>query len=260
MSLDELQTWPTDDSGSPFRWPLVPHPRWSSPHLRIFDRDGRFVVRLVPALQLASSPDLLAKTKALHEELETFGLFVPPRLYLFGSRHRDGTSQGLIVARAVDGDDVLSVLERRTIPVAVVDGLCQALLDYYDAKYRHGGLRLSDLKPEQFVYGAIDGVQGLWMVDLDPGFVEAERETTDARKLASLHWRVADVVTMIVSAERLCGEQLSEARRRLEELLATGMFRHPTAQARPAVLQGALTTGRDVDGSVWVQEQLRASG
>ncbi|MEW6473563.1 MAG: hypothetical protein AB1679_14950 [Actinomycetota bacterium] len=70
MALDDLQTWPGPDDESPFRRPLVGHADWTSPHIRRFDGDSRFVVRLVPALQLASSPDLLPTTKALHAELD----------------------------------------------------------------------------------------------------------------------------------------------------------------------------------------------
>ena len=259
MTLDELQTWPEPDAESPFRRPLVPHPDWRSPHIRRFDGDSRFVVRLVPALQLASSPDLLPTTMALHAELESFGIPVPPRMYLVGSRHHDGSSQAFIVAGAIDGMGLLDAATADRRMACSVDHLCCALIHYYEVKYREGGRRLSDLKLEQFVSGALDGEHRLWMVDLDPGYVEITPAADDARALASLHWRVAEVARILTSVERVSGVTLVEARRRFENLLASEMFGHPSASGRAAAIAEAIGGGTEVDGVQWVRE-LRAGG
>jgi hypothetical protein len=260
MTLDDLQTWPEPDDESPFRRLLVPHPDWASPHIRQFDGDPRFVVRLVPALQLASSPDLLPTTMALHAELERFGIPVPPRMYLVGSRHRDGSPQAFIVACAIDGVDLLDAVAVDGRRAGGVDRVCCALIRYYEVKYREGGCRLSDLKLEQFVFGPLDGDHRLWMVDLDPGYVEITPATGDAQALASLHWRVAEVARILTSVERVSGMALVETRRRFEDLLASDMFRHPSASGRAAAIAQAIGDGTEIDGARWVREQLRAGG
>lgn len=258
--MDDLQTWPTEGSESPFRLPLVPHPEWSSAHIQVFDGDARFVARLVPALQLASSDRLLVTTKALHEELERFGVAVPPRIYLLGSRHRDGTPQGFIVARVVEGTGLLSALAADPALAGEADLLCSVLADYYQSKYEHGGARLSDLKLEQFILGTVDGVKALWMVDLDPGYVETEPATENLRQLASLHWRVAEVATILISAEQATGKRLVQARNRFDALLTSGMFDHPSARGRAEALAKGLADGTPVDGAEWMQAQLRSAG
>ena len=260
MTLDELQTWPEPDAESPFRLPLVSHPDWTSPHIRRFDGDSRFVVRLVPALQLASSPDLLPTTMALHGELESFGIPVPPRMYIVGSRHHDGSPQAFIVARVIDGMGLLDAVTADGRMAGSVDHLCCALIHYYEVKYREGGRRLSDLKLEQFVCGPLDGEHRLWMVDLDPGYVEISPGTDDARALASLHWRVAEVARILTSVERVSGVTLGEARRRFGNLLESEMFGHPSALGRAADIAEAIGGGVEVDGAQWVREQLRAGG
>jgi hypothetical protein len=258
MSLEELQTWPGPESESPFRWRLVVEPGWSSPHIRRFDGDARFVVRLIPSLQLASCGDLLEVTMRLHGELESIGIGVPPRLYVRGSRHRDGSPQAFVVARVVDGAPLVEAAATNARAVHGIDRVCVALVDYYDRKYRQGGPRLSDIKLEQFVFGALDGEAQPWMVDLDPGYVSAPPMTGDGRALASLHWRVAEVVRIVTAVERVAGSRLASARRRLEGLFASPMFDHPSARERPAMLAEALATGSEVDGAGWVREQLRA--
>ena len=258
--MDDLQTWPPDGSESPFRLPLVLHPEWSSAHIRVFEGDARFVARLVPALQLASSDRLLVTTKALHEELERFGVAVPPRIYLLGSRHRDGTPQAFIVARVVEGTGLLSALAADPTLAAEADQLCSALSDYYQSKYEHGGARLSDLKLEQFMVGTVDDVKALWMVDLDPGYVETDPATENPRHLASLHWRVAEVATILVSAEQATGQTLVQARARFDALLASAMFEHPSARGRAEALASGLADGTPVDGAEWMQAQLRSAG
>lgn len=260
MTMDDLQTWPTHSSESPFRLPLVLHPEWPSAHIRVFDGDACFVARLVPALQLASSDRLLVMTKSLHEELERFGVAVPPRIYLLGSRHRDGEPQGFIVARVVEGTGLLSALAADPTLAGEADRLCSALADYYQSKYENGGARLSDLKLEQFMAGTIDGVKALWMVDLDPGYVETAAATENPRQLASLHWRVAEVATMLISAEQASGHRLVQARARFDGLLTSGMFDHPSARGRAEALGAALVEGTPIDGAEWMQAQLRAEG
>jgi hypothetical protein len=258
MTMDDLQTWPTQSSESPFRLPLVPHPEWPSVHLRVFDGDTGFVARLVPALQLASSDRLLVITKALHDELERFGIAVPPRIYLLGSRHRDGMRQGFIVARVVKGTGLRTALAADPTLAGEADRLCCALVDYYRSKYETGGARLSDLKLEQFIVGSIDGIKALWMIDLDPGYVEAEPATQNPRHLASLHWRVAEVTTILISAEQAAGQTLVQARARFDTLLSSVMFDHPSAGGRAEALAKGLADGTPVDGAEWMQAQLRS--
>jgi hypothetical protein len=260
MTMDDLQTWPTHGSESPFRLPLVQHPEWPSAHIRVFEGDARFVARLVPALQLASSDRLLVTTKALHEEIERFGVAVPPRIYLLGSRHRDGMPQGFIVAQVVEGTDLLSALAVDPTLAGEADRLCSVLADYYQSKYENGGARLSDLKLEQFIVGTVDGVEALWMVDLDPGYVETDPVTENPRHLASLHWRVAEVATILISAEQATGRSLVQARARFDALLTSGMFDHPSACGRAGALAKGLADGAPVDGAEWMQAQLRSEG
>lgn len=258
MRLDDLQTWPTAGLESPLRLPLRRGPAWSSPHLRRLDGDDRFVVRLVPALQLASSDALLATTKALHAELEDFGIGVPPRLYVIGSRHRDGAPQGLIVTRIVTGNPLLDALASGSLDLAEVDRLCCFLVDYFEAKYVRGGGCLSDLKPGQFVYGSIDGDVRLWMVDLDPGYIEVAPTTSDPRQLAALHWRISDIVTVLTAAERLAGHPLRRTRHRIDDVLESQLFADPGLGYRWEALRAAMTMGMAVDGAQWMEEVLRA--
>jgi hypothetical protein len=260
MTMDELQTWPTQSSESPFRLPLVPHPQWPSMHIRVFDGNAGFVARLVPALQLESSDRLLLTTKALHEELERFGVAIPPRIYLLGSRHSDGMPQGFIVARVVEGTDLVSALATDPTLAEEADGLCCALADYYQSKYDSGGARLSDLKLEQFVVGSVDGIEALWMVDLDPGYVETDPATQNPRHLASLHWRVAEVATILIRAEQAAGQTLVHARARFDTLLVSGIFDHPSARGRAEALARGVADGAPVDGAEWMQAQLRSEG
>jgi hypothetical protein len=260
MTMDELQTWPTQSSDSPFRLPLVPHPQWPSLHIRAFEGDAGFVARLVPALQLASSDRLLLTTKALHEELEGFGIAIPPRIYLLGSRHRDGMPQGFIVARVVEGTDLVSALAADLTLADEADRLCCALADYYQRKYDTGGARLSDLKLEQFIVGFVDDIKALWMVDLDPGYVETEPATQNPRHLASLHWRIAEVATILIRSEQAAGQTLVQARARFDALLISGIFDHPSARGRAEALARGLADGAPVDGADWMQAQLRSEG
>jgi hypothetical protein len=253
-----LLTWPEEGHESPFRRPLVESDSIRSPkgRLRVFQGDGRFVVRLVPSLQLAAVPGLLAISRGLHAELEAVGVPLPPRLYLMGSRHRDGAPQGFVVARTVtrcaispDGSSLALAAE--------ANRLCVALARYYDARYETGGRVVPDIRLDQFVFGCIDGEEPrLWLIDLDPGFVEIQARTTDAVELARLHWRIAEAANLIVGLEATGGQRLPAARAEIRRLLRSDMFRHPSAAERPAVLARILDEGEPFDGGQWVQEQI----
>jgi len=184
-----ILTWPDDGDESPFRRRLVESEAIRSPkgRLRVFDGDGRFVVRLVPSLQLAGVPGLLALSRRLHGELDALGVALPPRLYVMGSRHRDGAPQGFVVARTVVRCEVPSFGRALAAFAANGESLAAALAGYYEARYETGGRVMPDIRLDQFVFGRIDD-QGpqLWFVDLDPGFVQIGARTTNAVELARL--------------------------------------------------------------------------
>jgi hypothetical protein len=254
-----LLTWPEEGDESPFRRRLVESDSIQSPkgRLRVFEGDERFVVRLVPSLQLAGVPGLLAITSRLHGELESLGVPLPPRLYVMGSRHRDGAAQGFVVARAVVPADVYDDAGPVTSRAVLADRLCVALAGYYEARYETGGRLVPDIRLDQFVFGHIDGDgPTLWFVDLDPGFVEIRPRTSDGLELARLHWRIAETANMIVGLEAAVGQPLPGARAEIGRLLRSAMFRHPSAVERPAILTKILDGGETFDGGQWVQEQI----
>jgi hypothetical protein len=254
-----ILTWPGEADESPFRRQLVEGQTIRSPkgRLRMFQGDPRFVVRLVPSLQLAAVPGLLAISRELHAELEALGVALPPRLYVVGSRHHDGAPQGFVVARTVIGRDAPADGRSRRTIAAQGDALCVALLGYYEGRYDRGGRVVSDIRLDQFVFGEIDDEPPrLWFVDLDPGFVEIERRTTQPIQLARLHWRIAEMANMIAGLEAMTGTELPAARAEINRLLDSEMFGHPTAAARPAILARVLADGETFDGGQWVQEQI----
>ncbi len=223
----------------------------------MFDGDGRFVVRLVPSLQLAVVPGLLAISRELHAELESVGISLPPRLYVMGSHHRDGAPQGFVVARTVVRCDVPRQREALASFTVGADALCVALAGYYEARYATGGRVVPDIRLDQFVFGSIDGeYPRLWFVDLDPGFVEIEALTTTPIQLARIHWRIAETANMAVGLEAIVGQRLPATRATITRLLDSEMFRHPTAVERPATLSRILDEGETFDGGQWVQEQI----
>ena len=254
-----ILTWPDDGDESPFRRRLVESEAIRSPkgRLRVFDGDGRFVVRLVPSLQLAGVPGLLALSRRLHGELDALGVALPPRLYVMGSRHRDGAPQGFVVARTVVRCEVPSFGRALAAFAANGESLAAALAGYYEARYETGGRVMPDIRLDQFVFGRIDD-QGpqLWFVDLDPGFVQIGARTTNAVELARLHWRIAETANLIIGLEAAAGRQLPAARAKIKRLLGSNMFRHPSAAERPAVLSGILEEGEPFDGGQWVQQQI----
>jgi hypothetical protein len=137
-----LLTWPEEGDESPFRRRLVESEYARSPHgrLRMFEDDGRWVVRLVPALQLAAVPGLLAASRRLHDDVEAVGVpLPPPRLYVMGSRHRDGNPQGFVVARTVTRSEDPGERSLRPSFASETDRLCVALARYYEAHYEAGG-------------------------------------------------------------------------------------------------------------------------
>ena len=223
----------------------------------MFEGDGRFVVRLVPSLQLAVVPGLLAISRQLHGELESVGISLPPRLYVMGSRHRDGTPQGFVVARTVVRCELPRDCGALASFTVEADALCVALAGYYAARYETGGRVAPDIRLDQFVFGRIDG-EGprLWFVDLDPGFVEIGARTDGALELARVHWRIAETANMVVGLEAIAGQRLQAARTAIARLLESDMFEHPSAAERPAVLCKILDEGETFDGGQWVQEQL----
>lgn len=252
-----ILTWPEEGVESPFRRRLVESPTIQSPkgRLRVFEGDGRFVIRIVPSLRLAVAPGLLASSRRLHEELESVGVPIPARLYVLGSRHHDGAAQGFVVARTVIRCDVPRNGAAGFADEA--DGLCVALAGYYEARYDRGGRFLPDIRLDQFVFGSIDAEPPrLWFVDLDPGFVEVEARTSDPVQLARVHWRIAETANMIIGLEAAVGRRLARARAEIDRLLGSGMFRHPSAAQRPAVLMRILDEGELFDGGEWVQQQI----
>ncbi|MCA1845503.1 MAG: hypothetical protein LC792_20375 [Actinobacteria bacterium] len=259
--MGAILTWPAEGDESPFRHRLVENDAIRSPkgRLRVLEGDGRFVVRLVPSLQLAGVPGLLAITRRLHGELESVGLALPPRLYLMGSRHRDGTPQGFVVARAVVGCEMPGGGRELSAFAAEADALGVTLAGYYEARFETGGRVVPDIRLDQFVFGRVDdrGPQ-LWFVDLDPGFVEIRARTTDAVELARVHWRIAETAAIVAGLEAAAGRRLPAARAAIARLLASDMFRHASAEERPAVLRRILDEGELFDGGQWVQEQIAA--
>jgi len=254
-----ILTWPDEGEESPFRRRLVESEAVPSPkgRLRVFEGDGRFVVRLVPSLQLAGVPGLLGLSRRLHGELEAVGVALPPRLYVMGSRHYDGEPQGFVVARTVVRCEPPSHGRALASFAAEADALCVALVGYYEARYQTGGRVVPDIRLDQFVFGRIDDLgPRLWFVDLDPGFVEIKGRTSDALELARLHWRIAETANILIGLEAAAGQQLPSARREIGRLLRSDMFRHPSAAERPARLARVLDDGEPFDGGLWVQEQI----
>lgn len=259
--MAELWTWPEGDAESPFRRRLVAWASASSKDLRRFEGDDRFVVRLVPSLQLQGAPGLLTTARRLHAELEAVGVAVPPRLYVVGSRHTDGAPQAFVVARTVTGTPLSDLPAGAGAGVAgPAEELCVALLAHLETKFEAGGAYLPDLKLEQFVHGWVDDPTDVrpYLVDLDPGSVSIEARTADPLALARLQWRIAEVANMVVSLEGIAGVAFAAARARLDGVTASPVF--AGAEPRVSALRSALSDGATLDGLEWVQEEMARRG
>jgi hypothetical protein len=261
MDLGDFQTWPGSDDESPFGRPLTPTEWLPSSRLRTFLGDSGYAVRIVASAQLNAVPDLMAGTKHLHEELEAYGISLPPRLYVVGSRHRDGAAQAFVAARRVIGTDLAGALADPVVALEA-DRLAASLLRYYDAKYREGGRYLTDLKLEQFVHGVVDGdvTPRLWFVDLDAGWVEQAPGSGDPVEMARLQWWVAEVANIVTAAEQASHQWLVAARTGFERILGSPLFDDERGAPRRNEITSALEGGTSVDGARWLHEEFDRRG
>src|ERR1041384_1593450 len=234
---------------APFRGMLRPDSRFPSEHnrLRTSDANSDLVIRIVEG-PYWTFENLHTARAVLLELATSYGVTIPDSSWLISGAKDERAAY--VVTRVVRGEPLRDVAESAMARKHLLHA-CQCLSRYYFNKWRDGGLYQADLHADQFVFGSVgEESPRLYMVDVDPGFVELTPATKDPWALARLHRRLADVVNMAGLVLRGDVSSHQELVPELDEVLRSELL--DGAQDRRAELRHALQVGDEVDGSRWL--------
>jgi hypothetical protein len=245
----------------PFRQELVVDDVLRSPNgdrLRLVPGDQNWVVRFIHPRQYAATPDLLARTVSAHDELERFGIRLPPHTYLEVEEEPGSGRTMLVVAARIAGESLASAAGKREDAHRVAEAVVTDVLRYYASKFVSHTPYFSDVHIGQFMWGTHlhSRSPGAWMIDLDAGGAPLARDP-DARQIALLHWWIGESANSAIELESTTGEPVLGYRRLLDELAEGPVFAHPSAAGRVDRMREALEAGEKFDANEeWVQPLL----
>lgn len=227
--------------------------------LRLVPDDQNWVIRFVDPRQYAAlGPDLLARTRPVHEELGQFDIQIPPRAYLVVEEHPGSGRTNVVVAARIWGESLASAVTTSDDARWAAEAVVTSLLRYYAHKFVSHTPYFADMHIGQFLWGTHlhSPAPAAWMVDLDLGAGPLARDP-DAREIALLHWWIGETASSAIEVESRTGEPVLPYRQLLDELADGLVFAHPSAAGRVDRMREALATGEKFCANEeWVQPLL----
>ncbi len=165
--------------------------------------------------------------KLLMDLEENYGIETAGMMQMKATKPGETSANVFVGAQKVEG---VSIGERpEQVPEDKVRQCIQEILRYYLDMTNHGGSYLSDLRPQNCMYGKIDGEPdpSIYFMDFDPSFQDTTKGDSPPYQLDNNVRGIVmgDLVRSIETLERSYGENYADLRQALEELKATQKYR-----------------------------------
>lgn len=249
------------ESTLPFRLDPIVDDRLRSVNgdrLRLVPGDEHWVVRFIPPRQYEVHPNLLTRTRSVHDELVDFGIPLPPRAYLEVEEHPGVGRTMLVIAARIAGESLSVAIPKSQDARWAAEAVVTQALRHYAHAFVSRTPYCPDVHLRQFMWGTHlhSTAPGAWMVDLDAGAGVLPHDP-DAREVALFHWWIGETASSAAEIVSLTGEPVVAYRRLLDELAEGPVFAHPSAVGRVDRMREALHAGEPFDANQeWVQPLL----